>query len=56
MKRLKQLESENKQPKKAIADLTLEKQALKDIDKAEATDLRISNARFLSPLTGLVNC
>jgi putative transposase len=31
MKRLKQLESENKQLKKAVADLTLEKQALKDI-------------------------
>jgi putative transposase len=31
MKRLKQLEAENKQLKKAVADLTLEKQALKDI-------------------------
>jgi hypothetical protein len=31
MKRLKQLEAENKRLKKAVADLTLEKQILKEV-------------------------
>lgn len=44
MKRLKELEAENKRLKKAVADLTLEKQILKEVAQGVAWQPNLRNA------------